>query len=128
MALARHDDLGGNFHFDWFLGRVEECADDDARIVRTFRCQSRIDHSLATDGALLEQLDDHRWFYLYLSQTHQLSQGRGVVTPLARGWWRSIETTDESVDEAIELRWDSDKAIRKYRITLQPESRLFTLE
>jgi hypothetical protein len=118
MALARHDVLGGNFHFDWFLGRIAECADDDARVVRTMRCHSRIDVSLAAEG----------WFYLHLGKQHQLSQGRGVVTPIARGGWRTTEAAVGSANESIELRWDADPTIRRCCITPPPRSRLLTLD
>jgi len=128
MALARHDVLGGNFHFDWFLGRIAECADDDARVVRTMRCHTRIDVSLAAEGIAIEPLDDHRWFYLHLGKQHQLSQGRGVVTPIARGVWRGINSTVGSANENIELRWDADPTIRRCCITPPPGSRLLTLD
>ncbi len=128
MALARHDVPSGNFHFDWFLARFSACADDDARIVRTMRCQIRVDEPLANEGIALEPLDDHRWFYLRLRQKHELSEGRGVVTPLARGWWRGIEANEGTADETIELRWESDQVIRRFRITPPPESRLITLD
>ena len=127
MALSRHDVPGGNFHFDWFLGRISECTDDDARVARTMRCQIRLDEHLAANGIVLQPLEDHRWFYLHLAKKHELSQGRGVVTPLARGWWRGIEPTDGAAGETIELRWDSDQTIRRCRITPPPECRLITL-
>jgi hypothetical protein len=92
------------------------------------RCHSRIDVSLAAEGIAIEPLDDHRWFYLFLSQTHQLSQGRGVVTPIARGGWRTIEPAVGSANENIELRWDADPTIRRCCITPPPGSRLLTLD
>ncbi len=128
MALLRHDLPDGSFHFDWLLGRTLECADDDAQVVRTIRCPLPIDQLSPGEGAIIEPLGDHRWFYLHLSQKHELSQDRGAVTPIARGWWRGVEPTAGSVDEVIELRWDADPTIRRCCITPPPGSRLLTLD
>jgi hypothetical protein len=51
-----------------------------------------------------------------------------VVTPIARGWWRTIEPAVGSANENIELRWDADPTIRRCSITPPPGSRLLTLD
>lgn len=128
MALVRHDELEGKFHFDWLLSRVVESADSDARVVRIFRSPKRVDQPIEPEGMAIQPIADHRWFYLHLPQPHALSHSRGTVTPLARGWWRAIEGPADSLDETIEVRWDGEPSIRRCRITPPPNTRLFVAE
>lgn len=128
MALVLHEELGGKFHFDWLLGRVVKSADSDARVVRTFRTTKRVDQAIEHGGMAIQPIADHRWLYLHLPQPHTLSDERGTVTPLARGWWRAIEGNSDSLDETIEIRWDGDPSTRRCRITPPPNSRLFAAD
>ncbi len=120
MALLQHHDDSGTFHFDWLLAQQQDCEDIDARVVRTYRCGLRVDQAIPAGGIDLEQISDHRWFYLGLKKPHTLSRGRGIVTPLANGWWRG--------GEVVELRWDHDDVVRRYQITDLPVSRLVAVD
>ncbi len=128
MSLVHHEMASGESHFDWFLGRTAQCLDSDAKVVRSFRCPDRVDQPLDATGMKIEASSDHRWFYLQLKQPHELSQGRGLVTPIARGWWKDAHSSGALTGEILQTRWDGDSAIHYYRITHERETRLFVID
>ncbi len=109
MSLVRHDEPHGPFHYDWFLG--------GATSARTFRCTERLDQLSDASETPLVAIDDHRLFYVHLSERYELSGGRGIVTPIARGWWRPSGTPCEAICELIEVRWGTSDRVRTFRIT-----------
>ncbi len=117
MALLRHECLHGQSHFDWMLGRVSSCADPNARVVRAFRCNQRVDTTPPPFEIQLEPLPDHRWFYLTLVTAHDLSHERGTVWPVAAGLWRSGPPSDAGLDESIEIQFNHSHARHLLRIT-----------
>ncbi|MSR45347.1 MAG: hypothetical protein EXS15_08380 [Phycisphaerales bacterium] len=117
MALVRHDELNGAVHFDWFLAGESTA--------RTFRCAGRLDQLSGDSESQLVEINDHRLFYVHLAERFELSDGRGSVTPVARGWWRPSGASCDSRDELIELRWAPSPSARTYRLTR--ESRLVPL-
>lgn len=109
MALVRHDEPHGSFHYDWFLA--------GATSARTFRCAHRLDQLAGAAETPLVAIDDHRLFYVHLSERFELSGGRGIVTPIARGWWRPSGTPCEAICELIEVRWSPTDVARTFRLT-----------
>ncbi len=132
MALLRHEPIGTASHYDWLLSRVADCGDHDARVARTYRCHTRPDTTTPFEISL-ERVDDHRWFYLILAHIHELSDHRGLVTPIATGHWRDAEepTTTASdaraqeTSELIEVRFAPNGVVRACRII--NESRLISV-
>lgn len=76
----------------------------------------------------IEATNDHRWFYLQLDQPHELSHGRGFVTPVARGLWQEIHSIGTLGEEILQAQWHGDSAIHLYRITNAIEMRIFTID
>ncbi len=127
MALVLHTETNGIPHFDWFLARVKRCDDSDARLLRAFRCGSRLDQTIPAEGVSLDAIADHRWHYLQLNAPCELSRGRGIVAPVARGFWQSAADATNSTVELIDIRWEHTTA-RRMGITAKPDCRLLALD
>ncbi|MSR45143.1 MAG: hypothetical protein EXS15_07310 [Phycisphaerales bacterium] len=129
-SILRHELDDGAVHFDWLLGLIPTCHDPDALVARTFRSADRLDSPLPRNGVGLEALALHRWFYLLLDHSHTLSKGRGVVSPVAQGFWREgqslhgVHADHGDGAEEIDIRWGASATPRRMRITTIPTLRV----
>jgi hypothetical protein len=92
MAILRHETPDGAAHFDLLLAETPRVP-DDARVVPTWRCD-RDPLALGKDQrARIEPIAPHRGFYLRLDRAHELSDARGRVHPVRRGWHAAADAT-----------------------------------
>lgn len=84
IALLRHDLADGSAHVDLMVATPGAPIGDDDRTVACWRCPVRPDES-ASAAQVIERIDDHRGWYLRLTQPSDLSGNRGRVLPLRAG-------------------------------------------
>lgn len=123
-ALLRHEPREAPPHYDWLVEVAIPTSptrrSEDAR-VPTFRLPARLD--TLSNGAEIdaEQIADHRRFYLDLDVPRELSEGRGLVTPLRRGSIVGFERDGSEGELRIEIEWRGDRPARQ-RIRLTPRT------
>lgn len=78
-AVLRHDEGGGQVHFDWMLAREHPPSTG----LETFRVSVRPDTAANGDTLALVPLGDHR--LRYLTYEGPLSKNRGYVQRVASG-------------------------------------------
>ncbi len=99
MVLIRHE-CGEASHWDWMLAPPDCPRDPDACALDSWRVCTPLHRTPPADPIDIEQGPAHRVAYLSLASPRALSDGRGHVTPVARGQWRQVG------DSVWALRWD----------------------
>ena len=123
-ALLRHEPRDGPMHYDWLVEVAipipEVPWDLDAR-VPTFRLPARLDTRSIGTEIDAERIADHRRLYLELDVPRELSEGRGLVTPLRRGSIVAFERDGITGEVRIEIDWRDDQPTRQ-RVRLTPRT------
>ena len=99
MVMIRHE-CGEASHWDWMLAPPNCPRDPDAHSLESWRVGVPLHRSPPGDPVEIERGPAHRVAYLSLASPRALTDGRGHVTPVARGYWR------EAGDSVLVLRWD----------------------
>lgn len=127
-SILRHAQADGTSHFDWLLGVVAHCDNPHLLLARCFRCALCPKWPIPSGSSAIQEIGMHRWFYLGLSKPYELSQGRGIVHPVARGMWREAQGESIGADEILEVLWSDSKDPRQLRITPAPDARVFEVD
>ncbi|MEO0948276.1 MAG: hypothetical protein AAFY11_09055 [Cyanobacteria bacterium J06641_5] len=91
-----------DIHFDWLIETIPELY-PDSRTIATWRVEQRPDRLIAGYGLQAEAIAPHRSFYLDLLAPRQLSNGRGLVYPIARG--RVMRHEKKAEQLLLDLSW-----------------------
>lgn len=115
-ALLRHVPPEAPPHVDWLvelaLPTPEHLRGEGPR-VPTFRLPVRIDSAAAGVEIVAERIADHRRAYLDLAMPRDLSEGRGLVTPLRRGSVAGVRADRLTGGIHLEIEWREDRPTRQ---------------
>ena len=109
-------------HFDWLMELTPE-PNPDSRTIATWRLGQRPDRFMAGQTLQAEAIAGHRAFYLDVRAPRQLSGGRGLVYPVARGSISRWEERDGRL--LLDLGW-TDGSMQRFEIA--PDGRTRCLE
>ena len=126
-ALLRHEPRDAPPHFDWLVEVAIPTPDSlrgEGDRVPTFRLPARLDTLDAGAAVAVERIPDHRRLYAELAEPRELSEGRGLVTPLGRGSIVEFKSMLEPVGFEATIAWHREPPIRqRLRLTRATDDR-----
>lgn len=115
-VVLRHDLPDGSHHFDWMVARDDSPSPPLAtwrlpRPAHELRCGESVD---------AVQLNDHR--AVYLEYEGEVSDNRGRVRRVARGFARGVSGGAEDLACVLEIRWEGPGGILTQTLSLERRS------
>ncbi len=111
-SLLRHEPREAPPHYDWLVDLAiptPAALRGQGDRVPTFRLAQRLDTAVTGTELAAERIADHRRLYLDLASPRELSEGRGLVTPLRQGSIVGVEFESAAGRFDLEIRWHDDR-------------------
>ena len=89
-------------HFDWLL-ELKPQLNLDERTIMTWRVLNRIDLLIENQGDWAELIQPHRAYYLELNNTIFLSNSRGIVKPINKGYLTILKQNYKDI--FLKINW-----------------------
>ncbi len=126
-AVLHHEPRDAPPHFDWLIDVAIPTPDSlrgEGDRVPTFRLPARLDTLDAGAAVAAERIPDHRRLYVELAEPRELSEGRGLVTPLGRGSIVEFKSMLEPAGFEATIAWHREPPIRqRLRLTRATDDR-----